>query len=219
MYSTIDTTDTIVARKNSNQLRYIIYINSNKGQRMNDFFCNKRYDISFLDFYRMIKLCLPSNYEARDTRGLYKSDYQPCNIIAIKQKDCIDKPEEQIYCWLGQKGLTVLADTTLTVSLCIEVLKNVQQNPDDYKVLSYDTDKLKPDCIETNEDLYKSYLVYKQINANDNTTKYLIREYNGDEVQIDFFSNPDSLRLSGAITSLFTYVQLLIEKNLEKFSE
>ena len=68
---------------------------------MMNFFCNKRYDISFSDFYKLVALCLPNNYEMRETRGLYKSEYQPCNIIAIKQKNNIEKPEEQIYCWLG----------------------------------------------------------------------------------------------------------------------
>lgn len=191
---------------------------------MTSFFCNKRYDISFIDFYKLIKLCLPSNYEARDTRGLYKSEYQPCNIIAIKDTSNLTKQEEQIYCWLGQKGLTVLADTELTVSLCIEVLKNVQQNPDDYKVLNYtlidfktNIDKLLP--IMTNKELIHSYLVYKLTNNTNDTDKYLIREYNGDEVEISFYRNPESLRISGAITSLFTFVQLLIEKNLSDKSE
>lgn len=194
---------------------------------MNSFFCNKRYDISFLDFYKLIKLCLPSNYEARDTRGLYKSDYQPCNIIAIKTKDNLDKPEEQIYCWLGQKGLTVLADTELTVSLCIEVLKNVQQNPDDYKVLNFDFTEhnidieqfLQDNPIIKEPELVKNYLIYRLTNNQDNTDKFLIREYNGDEVEVNFYRNPDSLRLSGAITSLFTYVQLLIEKSLDNYSK
>lgn len=194
---------------------------------MNSFFCNKRYDISFIDFYKLIKLCLPSNYEAKDTRGLYKSDYQPCNIIAIRDISTIDKPEEQIYCWLGQKGLTVLADTELTVSLCIEVLKNVQQNPEDYRVLSYslaDYNKTIDDFLLTesesfykNTELVNNYLIYKLIN--NDTNKFLIREYNGDEVEVSFYKDPDSIRLSGAITSLFTYVQLLIEKYLNDKSE
>lgn len=184
---------------------------------MNDFFCNKRYNIGFSDFYKLIELCKPTNYDIRETRGLYRSDYQPCNIILLNNKDKESiEPEQQIYCWLGQKGLTVLANTELTVSLCIEVLKNIQQNPEDYKVLAYDTDKIKPECIEQSEELCKNYLVYKQTNSTDGTIKYLIREYNGDEVQVDFYTNPDTCRISGAVSSLFTFVQILIEKYLNE---
>lgn len=182
---------------------------------MTNFFCNKRYDISFSDFYKLINLCLPNNYEIRETRGLYKSDYQPCNIIAIKQKNNIEIPEEQIYCWLGQKGLTVLANTELTVSLCTEVLKNVKQNPEDYRVLTFDMISRKRLLID-NDELKKNYIIYEQINSSDNTNKYLIKEYNGDEVQLDFYYDPDYIRLSGAISSLFTFVQLLIEKYSNK---
>lgn len=183
---------------------------------MTNFFCNKRYDISFSDFYKLITLCLPNNYEIRETRGLYKSDYQPCNIIAIKQKNNIEIPEEQIYCWLGQKGLTVLANTELTVSLCAEVLKNVKQNPEDYKVLTFNI--IDKQQLLNNTDLLKDYIIYEQINSSDNTHKYLIKEYNGDEVQLDFYYEPDSIRLSGAVSSLFIFVQLLIEK-LSNISE
>lgn len=193
---------------------------------MNSFFCNKRYDISFSDFYKLIKLILPTEYRAKDSRGLYRTEYQPCSIITIEK---IDNPDfnEQIFCWLGQKGLTVLANTELTVSLCIEVLKNVKQNPEDYKVVNfqltnYETDmdliSLSKSIIEHNE-ISKNYLVYKQINNQDNIDKYLISEYNGDEVEICLYHDSDSIRLSGAITSLFTYVLLLIKKNLNIKSE
>lgn len=181
---------------------------------MTNFFCNKRYDISFEEFYKLIKLCKPTNFDMRETRGLYRSDFQPCNIIALKSNNPqdIDTPEQCIYCWLGQKGLTVLADTELTVSLCIEVLKNIQQNPEDYKILAYETDKITSETFETDDNLTSNYLVYRQTNSSDDTKKYLVREYNGDEVQVDFYSNPSTIRISGAVSSLLTFVQLLIEK-------
>lgn len=182
---------------------------------MQTFYCNKRFDISFVDFHKMIKLILPSDYRTIETRGFYRQEYQPCNIIEIKQAD---ETVANIYCWLGQKGLTVLADTELACSLCIEVLKNVKQNPEDYKVLSFDMISRKKLLID-NDELRKNYIMYEQINSSDNTHKYLIKEYNGDEVELAFYYEPDSIRLSGAVSSLFTYVQLLIETNLKSISE
>lgn len=185
---------------------------------MQNFYCNKRFDISFTDFFKMIKLVLPASYDITESRGFYRQDYMPCNIIEIRQvSDETTTIIAQIYCWLGQKGLTVLADTELGCSLCIEVLKNVKQNPEDYKVLNFDIiDRQK---LIDNDELKKNYLVYEQINSSENTKKYLIKEYNGDEVQLDFYYDPDYIRLSGAVSSLFTYVQLLIETKLESKSE
>ena len=74
---------------------------------MLDFYCNKRFDISFSDFHKLIKIILPSDYTSIETRGIYKIDYMPCNIIQLKQEDTVIA---NIYCWLGQKGLTVLAN-------------------------------------------------------------------------------------------------------------
>lgn len=190
-------------------------------------FCNKRYDISFIDFYKFIKLCLPNDYIAKDSRGIYRTDYQPCNIITIENRTNPEINKEYIYCWLGQKGLTVLANTELAMSLCLEVLKNVKQNPEDYKVLNYTLSNYDIDIDEffnnnpivQEQDLKNNYLIYQMTNNRDNTNKFLIREYNGDEVEMNLYRNPDSLRLSGAITSLFTYVQLIIERNLNSKSE
>lgn len=174
------------------------------------FYCNKRFDISFSDFHKLIKLILPTNYESRETRGIYKNEYQPCSIIAIRQKNDINSTEQNIYCWLGQKGLTVLSDNEFCVSLCLEVLKEVKQNPEDYKVLSYDNEIIKEQ--ELIELLSNTYSIYKQTNSSKTTSKYIIRENNNDEVQLDFYYEPFSVRLSGALTSLLTYVQLAIEK-------
>lgn len=173
---------------------------------MNQFYCNKRFDISFSDFHKLVKICLPTNYESRETRGLYKSEYQPCNIIAIKQKD--DVIEQCIYCWLGQKGLTVLADNELTSSICAEALKHVKQNPEEFKMLSYN----KVDKNKLLDQLYNDYLVYRQLNNKQNIDTYIIREYNGDEVIIELYDNHDITRLSGGLSSLFTIVQMAIEK-------
>ena len=172
-----------------------------------NFFCNKRYDISFSDFCKLIKLVLPTNYKSNESRGFYKKDYVPCNILTLINKDD-EEIYYNIYCWLGNKGLTVLADNEFTVSLCIEVLKNVKQNAEDYKILNYalvDENKL----IDM---LKNDYLIYHQINSNENTSKYIIKEYNNDESLLEFYYNPDMIRLSGAQSSLLTYIQLSIEK-------
>lgn len=181
---------------------------------MLEFYCNKRFDISFSDFHKLLKVILPTNYKSYETRGTYKIDYMPCNIIEIYEetensKDFIGN----IYCWLGQKGLTILSDNPKTVSLCIEVTKELKQNPDDYKILTYplvDEFKLIDDLSKN-----QSLLVYKQINNSINTSKYIIREFNNDEVLLDFYISPDSIRLSGSVTSLFTLVKLSIEQMLK----
>jgi hypothetical protein len=185
----------------------------------NNFYCNKRFDISFSDFHKLIKVVLPSDYISKETRGIYKQDYMPCNIIEISMKDTETNRQKEdfenkyyIYCWLGQKGLTILADNALTVSLCIEVLKEVKQNPEDYRMLGYKS----IDETTLIDNFSKDYLVYKQLNSSNDCSKYVIKELNGDEVQIDFYYNPDSLRLSGALSSLFSLVQLTIEKYQNK---
>lgn len=185
---------------------------------MLEFYCNKRFDISFSNFHKLIKLILPTNYESIETRGTYRIDYMPCNIIEVYKKQTEQTSREHIgniYCWLGQKGLTVLSDRAETVSLCIEATKEIKQNPEDYRVLSYPLideqsliDKL------SNDD--NALLVYKQLNSSNDTSKYIIKEYNNDEVLLEFYRTPDSVRLSGAITSLFTLVQLAIETILRR---
>lgn len=173
---------------------------------MQDFYCNKRFDISFTDFHKLVKLVLPTNYSSKETRGIYKRDYMPCNIIELTN----DKQEfiANIYCWLGQRGLTVLTDTQFSTSICLEVLKEVKQNPEDFKSLSFNI----IDESKFIEILSKEYLIYKQTNSSNHTSKYIIKEYNGDEVQVDFFYEPDSLRVAGAATSLLTYILLSIDK-------
>lgn len=186
-----------------------------------DFYCNKRFDISFSDFHRLIKLILPTDYFSEETRGIYKRDYQPCNIIELYQRgsDLAGKVAN-IYCWLGQKGLTVLADNAIGASICLEVLKNVKQNPEDFRMLSYTYCTDSQDYIDKENQIInaiasdKSILIYKQIYDNAEIHKYIIREYNGDEVQLDFHYEQKTLRLSGAVTSLFTLVQLSIAKHL-----
>ena len=64
-----------------------------------------------------------------------------------------------------------------------------------------------------------NYLVYHQLNSHDNTSKYIIKEYNNDECSIEFYFNPDDLRIYGAQSSLMTYVQLSIEKLLNESKE
>lgn len=177
---------------------------------MKDFYCNKRFDISFSDFHKLIKVCLPSNYQSRETRGIYKREYQPCNIIEIYEPLQNNMHVANIYCWLGQKGLTVLTDSAISASLCIETLKNVKQNAEDYKILTFDM----IDVEEFKQMFLKDYLLYVQLNSSEKTKKFVIKEYNGDEVQVDFYYDPDMVRLSGATTSLFTLVQLSIEKLL-----
>lgn len=181
---------------------------------MQNFFCNKRYDISFTDFSKLIKLILPTDYYLTEARGIYKQDYMPCNIITVTNRENLLE-QYNIYCWLGQKGLTVLAKEEFSCSLCIEVLKNIKQNPEDYKILNYtivDENKLI-DLLKEN------YLVYHQLNSRDNTSKYIIKEYNNDECSIEFYFNPDDLRIYGAQSSLMTYVQLSIEKLLNESKE
>lgn len=182
---------------------------------MQNFYCNKRFDISFSDLHRLVKLCLPTDYESRETRGMYKREYQPCNIIAIKQKNMIDSPEYNIYCWLGQKGLTVLADSEFAVSICLEVLQEVKQNAEDYKVFSFEKSSktIEQAIIQSIID-EKTILVYEQVNSSNNTSKYIVKEYNGDEVALDFFYEPNCIRLSGAVTSLLTLTKLIIEKQI-----
>lgn len=179
---------------------------------MIDFYCNKRFDISFSDFHRLIRVILPSELTSKETRGIYKRDYMPCNIIELTNVS--NEHVGNIYCWLGQKGLTVLADNALTVSLCLEATKEIKQNPEDFKVLSYQTiDETKL----TNKLMTEQTIrLYKQLNASEKTSKYIIKENNGDEVLLDFYYDPDSVRLSGAITSLFTLVQLSIENLLNQ---
>lgn len=183
---------------------------------MQNFYCNKRYDISFSDFHKLIRICLPSNLMTRETRGIYKKEYTPCNIIEIYDNTKVQHVAN-IYSWLGAKGLTVLADTELAVSLCLEVLKEVKQNPEDYKVLSLSM--IDESILVNHEELKKDCMIYKQVNSSDNTSKYIIREYNGDEVLVDFYYNPDAVRLSGSVTSLLTTVQLIIEKASNTKSE
>ena len=178
---------------------------------MLDFYCNKRFDISFSDFHKLIKIILPSDYTSIETRGIYKIDYMPCNIIQLKQEDTVIA---NIYCWLGQKGLTVLANNPFAVSLCIEALKEVKQNPEDYRVLSSEMINELETINELSED--KSLLIYKQLNSSEKTSKYIIKEYNGDEVLLEFYYDPDTVRLSGAVTSLFTLVQLRIETKIKQ---
>lgn len=182
---------------------------------MLDFYCNKRFDISFSDFHKLLKIVLPSNYKSYETRGTYKIDYMPCNIIEVYEETNNQKLHiGNIYCWLGQKGLTILSDKKETVSLCIETTKEIKQNPEDYKVLSYqlvDESKLI-DKLMTEQ----SILIYKQMNSSIDTSKYIIKEYNNDEVLLELYKNPDSTRLSGAITSLFTLVQLSIEQLIKE---
>ena len=67
---------------------------------------------------------------------------------------------------------------------------------------------------ELSED--KSLLIYKQLNSSEKTSKYIIKEYNGDEVLLEFYYDPDTVRLSGAVTSLFTLVQLRIETKIKQ---
>ena len=178
---------------------------------MNSFYCNKRFDISFSNFHKLIKICLPTTYITKETRGIYKQDYMPCNIIEIYDSNT-NNLVANIYCWLGQKGLTVLANDELSVSLCIEVLKDIKQNPEEFKILEF---KLINSSIILDNDMLKTnYLIYKQLNTSDNCEKYVIKEYNGDEVQVDFYYSPDSLKLSGSQSSLFSIVQLIIEKYL-----
>lgn len=175
-----------------------------------NFFCNKRYDISFADFSKMVRLILPTNYECCEKRGIYKRDYMPCNIIELKNKSTCET--FNIYSWLGQKGLTILADTEFATSICIEILSNVKQNPEDYAMLQFD-------LIDENtliDEIKSEFLVYHQINSSENTSKYIIKEYNNDECSLEFFYNPDCLRLYGARTSLFVFVQLAIDKLSKK---
>lgn len=178
---------------------------------MYDFFCNKRYDISFSDFHKLIKLVLPTNYVSRESRGFYKKDYVPCNIIAIKPNDDISN-ELNIYCWLGSKGLTVLADDELTSQICFEVLKNVKQNPEEHKsdVLMFDEFSCEQmiELIEPKE----QYSIFEQKNYYDGLIKYLIKETNGDEVELVIDTIRKSITLSGSNTSLYTFIYIIIDK-------
>lgn len=185
---------------------------------MKDFFCSKRYDINFSDLHKLIKLILPETYITKNTRGIYKNEYQPCNIIEIyKQLNNSDDTEYtgSIYCWLGRRGLTVLTNTEFTVSLCIEVLKEVKQNAEDYKVLSYDHIDEDELCSALSK-ADVTFRLYKQMNASEDTSRLIIKEYTNDEVLLEFFKNPDLLRVSGDTTSLLSYVVLTIEKLLNE---
>lgn len=178
---------------------------------MQNFYCNKRFDISFEDFHKLIKLVLPTDYVSNESRGIYKKEYQPCNIIDIYHKYDINIAHSFIYCWLGRRGLTVLADTSLAASICLEVCKEIKQNAEDWKMLSYpliDEDEL------INSLASKNLLLYKLLNTQNNTSKWIIKEYNNDECTLEFFKNPDSLRVSGAFTSLLSLVQISINKIL-----
>ena len=180
---------------------------------MQSFFCNKRYDISFSDFTKLVKLIIPTNYELLETRGIYKKDYCPCNIIILTNNDTNE--QNLIYCWLGQKGLTVLANNEFTTSICIEILKNVKQNPEDYKMMSFQ-------CVDEQlliNELKQAYLIYHQINSSNDTSKYIIKEYNNDECSIEFYKNPDELRIYGAQSSLLIFIQLSIEKILNSMNK
>lgn len=180
---------------------------------MIDFFCAKRFDISFSDLHKLIKLILPSDYITKETVGLYKNEYQPCSIIEVYQVDSTQQTNlliGSIYCWLGRRGLTVLTNTEFTVNLCTNVLKEVKQNSEDYKVLSFPLldEQTFIDALD------KSYMIYKQLNSSEQTERYIIRESNNDEVIAEFFRQPDSLRVSGNMTSLLTYITLTIDKLL-----
>ena len=186
---------------------------------MYEFFCNKRYDISFSDFHKMIKLVLPSNYTSRETRGFYRKDYVPCNIIAIRQLNDDTMKEQNIYCWLGAKGLTILADTELTAQISFEVLKNVKQNPEEYK-----TNDFNFSTFNTNEfiELIKpdlQYSTYEQKNYYEGFQKFLVKETNGDEVEIIIDNKRHKISLSGSYTSLYTFILMIIEKILRSTQE
>ena len=179
---------------------------------MYDFFCSKRYDISFQDFHKLIQLVLPTNYQSREFRGFYRKDYMPCNIIGIKQIDESFDNEQCIFCWLGQKGLTVLADKSLTSQICFEVLKNVKQNPEESRNNSFLFN-------EFNEELFISmikpsaqYAVFKQMNYYDNLSKFIVREANSDEVEIliDWLRN--KITLNGTNCSLYTLIFMIVDK-------
>lgn len=188
-----------------------------------DFYCNKRFDISFSDFHKLIKLVLPTDYFSQENRGVYKKEYHPCNIIEIFQKSSdLAGKVASIYCWLGQKGLTVLSDNSIGASFCLEVLKEVKQNPEEFRMLSYQFATKEQDWVDQENKFIASIrsidsiLVYRQIDDGAEVQKYIIREYNGDEVQLDFYPESLTMRLSGAVTSLFTLVQLSITKNLDE---
>ena len=57
-------------------------------------------------------------------------------------------------------------------------------------------------------------MIYHQLNSSENAQRYIIRESNNDEVVIEFFKQPDSMRVSGDMNSLLTYVTLTIDKLL-----
>lgn len=178
---------------------------------MIDFFCAKRFDISFSELHKLIKLVLPSDYTTKETIGIYKNEYQPCSIIEVYST--IEQSEKfigGIYCWLGRRGLTVLSNTEFTVNLCTNVLKEVKQNAEDYKILSYPL--LDEQTVISALD--KSFMIYHQLNSSENTQRYIIRESNNDEVVIEFFKQPDSMRVSGDMNSLLTYITLTIDKLL-----
>lgn len=184
-----------------------------------NFFCNKRYDISFQDFYKLIQLILPSTITSREIRGIYKKEYQPCNVIELFNKtDDIQQTYSStnyiasIYSWLGKRGLTVLADTDLTISLCREVLKEIKQNAEDYA--TYVFPLLDEQTIISSIDA--QYRIFKQLNTLEGITKYIIKEYIGDEVNIEFYSKQNLTKLHGDTTSLMTYMTLLISKIIEQ---
>lgn len=185
------------------------------------FFCKKRYDISFSDFYKLIQVVLPTNLIVRETRGIYRQEYQPCNIIELYNKTDLPQPytSEQyiasIYSWLGRRGLTVLADTYITTSLCKEVLKEVKQNPEDFATYSFpllDENKLI-------SQIDSQYRIFKQLNTSDGINKYIIKEYVGDEVNLEFFEESNTTRLYGDTSSLLNYVLLLINNFMKNKSE
>ena len=186
-----------------------------------NFFCNKRYDISFSDFHKLIQLILPTTIISRETRGIYRQEYQPCNIIELYNKTDLQQPYASdqyiasIYSWLGRRGLTVLADTSLTTSLCREVLKEVKQNPEDFATYSFPLlDELQ--LISTIDNQYR---IFKQVNTSDDISKYIIKEYVGDEANLEFFKNSNTTRLYGDTSSLLSYMLLLINSFMKNNSE
>lgn len=186
---------------------------------MYNFFCNKRYDVSFSDFHKMIKLVLPTGYASRETRGFYRKDYMPCNIIAIRKEDdsFIDETnklnELNIYCWLGAKGLTVLADNELTAQISFEVLKNIKQNPEEQRNDTFlYTNDFEEDTFISMIKPNIQYSVFKQMNYFEDRLKFLIKEANSDELEVIVDTIRKTISLSGAYTSLYTFIYMIIDK-------
>lgn len=185
---------------------------------MIDFLCQKRFDITFKDFCKLVQTVIPSNYQTRETTGIYKSEYQPCSILEIYLKTT-ELPEANyipanyiasIFCWNGKRGLTVLADNSLTINLSLQVLKNVKQNAEEF--VTYTFDLLDEQAILSAID--EQYLIYSQLRTHDSIHKYIIREYVGDEVYLEFYTKDNTTKLYGDTTSLMTYMSLLINKFL-----